>query len=543
MPGTAGQGSTIPATDLDLSTHAQKTATIEVEPAPDAFSRRYQKGEAQVVWTRLVSDLETPVSAYLKVAHGKPMSFLLESVEGGAARGRYSMIGFAPDIVWRANGETAEINRSPQTKPGAFKPAGQPTLASLRALLAESAIDLPEGLPPMAAGVFGHMGYDTVRLIERLPDTPPDVLGVPDMVLVRPTLVIVFDNVKDEMTIVTPVRPSAKQTASAAYQAAAKRLAGVVAALEAPVPVAATRTSAVRLTAQEPVSNTSEADYLAMVAKAKAYIRAGDVFQIVLSQRFSAPFDLPAFALYRALRRTNPAPFLFHLELDGYALVGSSPEILVRVRNGDVTIRPLAGTRPRGETPAKDEALAESLLTDPKERAEHLMLLDLGRNDVGRVAEIGSVEVTERFVIERYSHVMHIVSNVNGRLAADKDVIDALLAGFPAGTVSGAPKVRAMEIIDELERHKRGPYAGCVGYFSANGQMDTCIVLRTALVKDGTMHIQAGAGIVYDSIPENEQQECINKAKALVRAAEEAVRFSTRGRRAKSRSGNKGPWG
>jgi anthranilate synthase component 1 len=269
---------------------------------------------------------------------------------------------------------------------------------------------------------------------------------------------------------------------------------------------------------------------MAMVERAKDYIGAGDAFQIVLSQRFSAPFTLPPFSLYRALRRTNPSPFLFHLDLGGFALVGSSPEILVRVRGGEVTIRPLAGTRPRGATPKEDEGLAQSLLADPKERAEHLMLLDLGRNDVGRVAEIGSVEVTEQFVVERYSHVMHIVSNVVGRLRPDKDAIDALMAGFPAGTVSGAPKVRAMQIIDELEKHKRGPYAGCVGYFSADGQMDTCIVLRTALVKDGVMHIQAGAGLVYDSVPATEQQECINKAQALVRSAEEAVKFAARGK-------------
>ena len=525
-----------------MSTHARKTAAFEVEPAFDAFARRYAKGEAQVVWTRLVSDLETPVSVYLKVAHGRPMSLLLESVEGGAARGRYSIIGLAPDIVWRANGDTAEINRTPATRPEAFKPAGAPTLESLRALLAESAFELPESLPPMAAGVFGYMGYDTVRLVERLPDTPPDVLGVPDMVLVRPTVVIIFDNVKDEMTVVTPVRPTAKTSAEKALAAAEKRLKAVVDALEAPIPHAAVTTAAARMPVADPVSNTKPAEYLAMVAKAKDYIRAGDVFQIVVSQRFSAPFTLPPFALYRALRRTNPSPFLYHLDLGGYALVGSSPEILVRVRDGEVTIRPLAGTRPRGATPQADEALAEALLTDPKERAEHLMLLDLGRNDVGRVAEIGSVEVTEKFVIERYSHVMHIVSNVQGRLAAGHDVIDALMAGFPAGTVSGAPKVRAMQILDELEKHKRGPYAGCVGYFSANGQMDTCIVLRTALVKDGVMHVQAGAGIVYDSVPESEQQECINKAKAVVRAAEEAVRFATRGARRKD-SGNGGEWG
>ena len=392
----------------------------------------------------------------------------------------------------------------------------------------------------MAAGVFGYMGYDTIRLVERLPDTPPDVLGVPDMVMMRPTVIVIFDSVKDEMTVVTPVRPSPRQTPERAYAAAAKRLAAIVAALEAPLPMTPVA-GARALPVPEPVSNTSPAEFVRMVARAKDYIRAGDAFQIVLAQRFSAPFTLPPFALYRALRRLNPSPFLFHLELDGFALVGSSPEILVRLRDGEVTIRPLAGTRPRGATIAEDQALADGLLADPKERAEHLMLLDLGRNDVGRVAEIGSVEVTERFVIERYSHVMHIVSNVVGRLRSGCDAIDALTAGFPAGTVSGAPKVRAMEIIDELEKSKRGPYAGCVGYFSASGQMDTCIVLRTALVKDGVMHVQSGAGIVHDSIPENEQQECINKAKALVRAAEEAVRFATRKAR-RGRSGNGGEW-
>jgi anthranilate synthase component I len=335
--------------------------------------------------------------------------------------------------------------------------------------------------------------------------------------------------VKDEMTIVTPVRPSGRQSAAKAYAAAVGRLAGAVAALEAPLPhtpgLAGRRGT---LPAPAPVSNTTPAQYMAMVERAKEYIRAGDAFQIVPSQRFSAPFTLPPFSLYRALRRLNPSPFLFHLDVGGFALVGSSPEILVRLRAGEVTIRPLAGTRPRGATAAEDASLGEALLADPKERAEHLMLLDLGRNDVGRVAEIGSVEVTEQFVIERYSHVMHIVSNVVGRLAPGHDAIDALMAGFPAGTVTGAPKVRAMEIIDELEKDRRGPYAGCVGYFSAGGEMDTCIVLRTALVKDGVLHVQAGAGIVYDSVPESEQQECVSKARAVIRAAEEAVRFAER---------------
>ncbi len=513
-----------------MTTRDQAMPTLDIEPSFAAFAERYAALAPQVVWCRMVSDLETPVSAYLKIAGGRPMSFLLESVEGGATRGRYSIIGLNPDVVWRANGAIAEVNRTPMTAPNAYRRDPRPTLQSLRALLEQSAIEMPDDLPPMAAGVFGHLGYDTVRLVETLPDIPPDALEVPDMLLMRPTVIIVFDSVKDEMTLVTPVRPVANQSAADAFGKAEIRLREVVRVLAQPLPPAQPSPQSVP-PPLEPQSNTSPQDFRAMVERAKAYIRAGDAFQIVLSQRFSMPFGLPAFDLYRALRRLNPSPFLFHLELDGYALVGSSPEILVRLRHGEVTIRPLAGTRPRGATMVEDEAFGRSLLADPKERAEHLMLLDLGRNDVGRVAEIGTVEVTERFNIERYSHVMHIVSNVVGRKRADADAIDALMAGFPAGTVSGAPKVRAMQIIDELERDKRGPYAGCVGYFSVDGQMDTCIVLRTALVKDGVMHVQAGAGLVYDSDPEAEQQECINKAKALMRAAHEAVRFAQRGGR------------
>lgn len=514
---------------------------MEAQPTPETFARAYEAGKPQVVWTRLVADLETPVSAYLKLAGGEEMSFLLESVEGGNARGRYSVIGLRPDLVWQARGQTAEINRTPAAKPKAFKRETRPALSSLRTLLAESRLELPPELPPMAAGVFGYMGYDTIRLVERLPNEPPDELGVPDSILMRPTLVVIFDSVKDEMCVITPVRPEPKVPAAKAHKDAIKRLKAVVDALEAPLKHPAAAPSR-KLATPEPRSNTKAADYLAMVAKAKEYIRAGDIFQVVLSQRFSAPFALSSFALYRSLRRLNPSPFLFHLDLGSFALAGSSPEILVRVRDGQVTIRPIAGTARRGETETEDEVLATALLKDPKERAEHLMLLDLGRNDVGRVAEVGTVAVTDQFVIERYSHVMHIVSNVVGKLGKGHDAVDALMAGFPAGTVSGAPKVRAMEIIDELEKSKRGPYAGCVGYFTADGEMDTCIVLRTALVKDGMLHVQAGAGVVFDSVPENEQQECINKAKAIVRAAEEAVRFAAKGKRGKS-GGNGGQFG
>jgi anthranilate synthase component I len=458
------------------------------------------------------------------------MSCLLESVEGGAVRGRYSIIGIAPDVVWRAFGNRAEINRQPLTNSEAFEVEKLPTLQSLRTLLAQSRVELPGDLPPIAAGVIGYMGYDTVRLIERLPNERPDALAVPDSVFVRPTIMVVFDAVKDEMIVVTPVYPQADIDAHSAYAAAVERLRRVVAALDEPLPHA-TSMSGVALALPEPVSNTTPEEFMAMVERAKEYIAAGDIFQVVLAQRYAAPFTLPSFSLYRALRRTNPSPFLFHLEFGAFALVGSSPEILVRVRDGEVTIRPLAGTRRRGATPEEDKALEKELLADPKERAEHLMLLDLGRNDVGRVAEIGSVRVTESFAVERYSHVMHIVSHVLGRLDKRHDVVDALMGGFPAGTLSGAPKVRAMEIIDELEKEKRGPYGGCVGYFSADGEMDSCIVLRTALVKDGMVYVQAGAGIVADSDPAAEQLECQYKARALFKAAEEAVRFAERAKR------------
>ena len=514
-----------------VKTRPEHRNEIEAQPPAEAFAKGYAAGEPQVVWTTLVADLETPVSAYLKLAASKANTLLLESVEGGAVRGRYSIIGLDPDVIWRARGQVAEISRDPAKGEAGFERDKQPTLASLRAFLAESEIDLPEGLPPMAAGIFGYMGYDTIRLVERLEQVPPDALGVPDGVMMRPTIMVIFDSVRDEMTVVTPVRPAPKVAAAAAYDAALARLAAVVAALDAPLPHIPAAEAPDRLLVSEPTSNTSEAEYTAMVARAKEYIAAGDIFHVVLSQRFSAPFALPSIALYRSLRRLNPSPFLFHLDLGSFVLVGSSPEILVRVRDGEVTIRPIAGTTRRGASPTEDRQLADALLRDPKERAEHLMLLDLGRNDVGRVAEIGTVSVTDQFVIELYSHVMHIVSNVVGRLdAARYDAVDALLAGFPAGTVSGAPKVRAMEIIDELEKTKRGPYGGCVGYFSASGDMDTCIVLRTAIVKDGMLHVQAGAGVVHDSIAENEQQECINKAKAVVRAAEGAVAAATRGR-------------
>jgi anthranilate synthase component I len=500
---------------------------MAITPDFAAFAKAYDAGEAGVVRTSLVGDLLTPVAAFLKLRHGRRGSaFLLESVEGGAVRGRFSMIGLDPDLVWRCQDGVASVDRRALDHDRDFRTDDRRPLDSLRALIAESALPLSDDLPPMAAGLFGYLGYDMVRQMERLPEPNRDVLKVPDAILIRPTVMVVFDAVRDEISLIAPVRPKEGVGAKAAYEAAMARLEEVTFALERPLPFEH-RTDPRAIDFEPPVSNTTPEEFAAMVAKAKEYIRAGDIFQVVLSQRFDAPFPLPAFALYRSLRRINPAPFLCYLDFEDFQIVCSSPEILVRVRDGKVTIRPIAGTRPRGATAAEDRAHAESLLADQKERAEHLMLLDLGRNDVGRVAEMGSVQVTDSFFLEYYSQVMHIVSNVEGRLDESFDALDALVAGFPAGTVSGAPKVRAMEIIDELEKDKRGPYAGCIGYFGANGEMDTCIVLRTAVVKDGRMAVQAGAGIVYDSDPAAEQQECINKAKALFRAAEEAVRFAS----------------
>jgi len=494
-------------------------------PDFDSFATRYEAGAPQVVSTRLVADLETPVSAILKLAEDKPYRFLLESVEGGATRGRYSFIGFDPDLIWRCQDDGSEINRNPADDPDAFEPCADPPLDALRAVLAESAIDLPAGMPPMAAGLIGYMSYDMVRLMERLPDENPEVIGLPSGLFIRPTIIAVFDTIEDTVTVVTPVRPAPGVTASEAYDRAVDRLSAVVADFDRAIKHGTEHQPVSELPV--PTSNMTREQFHAMVDRVKEYILAGDAFQVVVSQRFAIPFKLPPFALYRALRRLNPSPFLFFLNFKDFAIVGSSPEILVRLRDDTVTLRPLAGTRPRGRTPAEDRQNEEELLADPKERAEHLMLLDLGRNDVGRVSQVGTVKVTEQFVIEYYSHVMHIVSNVIGKIRPDYDALSALIAGFPAGTVSGAPKVRAMEIIDELEPERRGVYAGCIGYFGASGDMDTCIALRTAVVKDGVVYVQAGGGIVADSDPESEYQESWNKARALMRAAEEAVRYAT----------------
>ena len=476
-------------------------------------------GRPALIWRRQVADTETPVAAALKLIEPGRGDFLLESVEGGATRGRHSLIGLAPDLVFRAYGDRAEVNRSWATSRDTFRPAG-PTLAVLRALVAECRADVPPELPRALACLVGYFGYETIGLVESLPQPDADPLGLPDMLFVRPTTVLVFDRLADALYLVAPAWPDPSRDPAAIVAAAQERLDAVAARLAGTSLPAPTRI-AVPEPAYAPVLPPDR--YKAMVERARDYIVAGDIFQVVLAQRFTAPFTLPPFELYRSLRRINPSPFLYHLDLPGFALIGSSPEILVRVRDGAITVRPIAGTRPRGQTAAEDEINRAELLADPKERAEHLMLLDLGRNDAGRAAVPGSVKVTDSYAVELYSHVMHIVSNVVADLSPDHDALDALFAGFPAGTVSGAPKVRACEIIAELEPERRGAYAGGVGYFSPDGSMDSCIVLRTAVVKDGTIHVQAGAGIVADSNPASEQRECEAKAGAMLAAARDAV--------------------
>lgn len=469
----------------------------------------FKSQQNQVLFEWIPADLDTPVSAFLKLCENENYAFLLESVEGGEKLGRYTILGFDPDIIWNAADDKTPIK-------------------SIRSLLDQSRIDIAENLPPMAgSGLFGYLGYDMIRHIESIPDNNPDSLNIPDSILIRPSVLVIFDNVAHRICLVIPVYQHAGNTddsAETVFDRAQEKLARVKRDLtKAPQLAAHKSTMTLPL---DPRSNFTPETFCTAVEKAKDYIRAGDIFQVVPSQRFEVEFDLPPFELYRSLRRLNPSPFLFYFKFPDFSLIGSSPEILVRVRQNRMTIRPIAGTRPRGANAAEDKALADDLLNDPKEVAEHLMLLDLGRNDVGRIAEIGSVDVTEQFKIENYSHVMHIVSNVEGQLAPTTSSLDALIAGFPAGTVSGAPKIRAMEIIDELEPVKRKFYGGGVGYLGGNGNIDTCIALRTALIKDQKLYVQAGAGIVADSNPQSEYEETVNKAKAIIKAAEDAIKLS-----------------
>ena len=501
---------------------------MQLTPSYEEFAAKYEAGENQLVYSRLAADLDTPVSVMLKLSDAQKDSFILESVTGGEIRGRYSIIGLKPDLIWRCRGTASEINREARFDRNSFAPQDSDPLDGLRALIAECRIDMPADLPSAAAGLFGYLGYDMIRLVEHLPDINPDPIGVPDAVMIRPTVVAVLDGVKGEVTLVSPAWANSGLSARAAYAQAAERVMDALRDLERPVSSTHRELSGAAHVGA-PVSNFTKEGYLAAVEKAKDYIKAGDIFQVVPAQRWAQDFTLPPFAMYRALRRVNPSPFMFFFNYGDFQIIGASPEILVRLMDNEVTIRPIAGTRKRGANAEDDKALEADLLSDPKELAEHLMLLDLGRNDVGRVAKIGTVRPTEKFSVERYSHVMHIVSNVVGELDPAHDAVAALLAGLPAGTLSGAPKVRAMQIIDELEPEKRGVYGGGCGYFSAGGDMDICIALRTAVLKDGKLYSQAGGGVVYGSDPEAEYQETVNKAKAVWTAAADAANFAGRG--------------
>ena len=505
---------------------AAEEADLTTPEGGEAARRALGAGGNALIWRRLVADTLTPVGAALRLIEPGRGDFLLESVEGGAVRGRYSLLGLDPDLVFRAEGAKAETNLHWQTDRDAFAPLTADPLTALRALLAECRIETPDGLPPALACVVGYFAYEALALVEAVARPPAPGIGLPDLLFVRPTLLLVFDSLGEELFCIAPIWGA--QDAEAAITDAGERIDTALARLFGPEPAASPPPPAPPPAPPAAVlaPQLDPEAYRAMVLEAKDYIAAGDIFQVVLAQRFTCPFPLPPFALYRALRRVNPSPFLYFLDLPGFAIVGSSPEILVRVRSGEVTVRPIAGTRPRGATPAEDREAEAALLADPKERAEHLMLLDLGRNDVGRVAAKGTVAVTDSFTIERYSHVMHIVSQVTGALDPACDAVDALLAGFPAGTVTGAPKIRACQIIAELEPEPRGAYAGGVGYFAPDGSIDSCIVLRTAVVKDGVMHVQAGAGIVADSDPDYEARECVAKAGALRAAAAEAFRLA-----------------
>lgn len=501
-------------------------------PSKQACAAAWKEGRGSIIYSVEPADLLTPVSAYMRLAHldggTGQYTLLLESVEGGTTRGRYSVIALKPDLVWTCHNGTVSSSVCMDGLPSHPQPESRAPLASLRALIHASRMDLPPELPPMIGGLFGYLGYDMVRQMEHLPDAPPDDLDLPESILMRPGLFAVFDTVTDELILAAPVRPTATDTAEEAWDRAQALLERARNCLSGALPQTATPDHIPAFA--EPTSTFSHQEFCSAVTRIQDYIAAGDAFQVVPSQRFSTAFTLPSLSLYRALRRINPAPFLFHLDFGTFSLVGSSPEILVRLREGKMTVRPLAGTRPRGKTEAEDLALEKDLLADQKEIAEHLMLIDLGRNDVGRVSIPGSVKVTERFVIERFSHVMHISSNVEGMLKPELEALDALVAAFPAGTLTGAPKIRAMEIIDEVEHTRRATYAGCIGYFGAGGDMDTCIGLRMAVVKDGVMHVQAGCGVVADSVPQSEYEETQHKARAVFRAAEEALKMARTGR-------------
>ena len=488
-------------------------------PSLSDFARFAEQAACIPVYRQLTGDGLTPVSAFRKVERSAP-SFLFESVVGGEKVGRYSFLGTEPFRRFEARGDQVRVVDPAEPDAAVWTTSADPFLDLERLLAPYRAVHVP-GLPRFVGGAVGYAAYDSVRYTEHLPDIPPDDRGLPDLSFALYDRMVLFDHIRKTVLVVAHAHVEPGGDLQAAYDRAARRVDELVARLAAPrpdLPLADINTEGpISLKAE---SNLTREAYEAVVRHCQEYIKAGDVFQVVPSQRFRVETTAEAFDIYRVLRVVNPSPFLFYLNLDHFHLIGSSPEILVRVDNGSVTVRPLAGTRRRGRDEAEDLKLAEELVADPKERAEHIMLVDLGRNDVGRVSESSSVELTDLMKVERYSHVMHITSNVTGKLAPGKTAFDALRAGLPAGTVSGAPKVRAMQIIDEVEPQRRGPYAGAVGYIDFTGNMDTCIALRTLVLVGKTAYVQAGGGVVYDSVPGEEYDETVNKASGLLKAIE-----------------------
>jgi anthranilate synthase component 1 len=466
----------------------------------------------------ITADVLTPVSALLKLQKISKQLCLLESVTGGEKKGRFSVIAILPKIIWKCENEKSYVSENSGKSFKLLEDKKEKVINSLNLFLEKHKIDDLQNLPSIACGAFGYMGYDMIKFFENIPNTNPKNLNIPDSVYFIPEITIIFDNISDTLTISTPIFNCYKQNI--------KQKNSTISKIEK-ILFADLKLSKPKLKKFTPNFKThiSKENFYKIVEKSKQYIKAGDIFQIVPSRRFSSPFPLPTTSFYRSLRSINPSPYMFYFQYDDFVIAGSSPEIMVRLKGDKVTIRPIAGTRKRGKDEAEDLFLEKDLLQDKKELAEHLMLLDLGRNDTSRVCEASSVKVTEKMIVEKYSHVMHIVSNVEGKIKKGKNALDALIAGFPAGTVSGAPKVRAMEIINQLEIEKRQFYAGTIGYISANGDMDTAIMLRTALIKDKKIYIQAGGGVVYDSTSKNEFEETHNKAKALMKATENAINY------------------
>jgi len=488
-------------------------------PTFEDFCKKAKQGNLIPVYREILADLETPVSAFLKINQGRG-AFLLESVEGGEKWARYSFLGTDPAVVIKGRGDDVEVIREGQVERISFK---ADPLEVVKKVMAQYRPVQVEGLPRFFGGAVGYLGYDIVRYLERLPQSNKQGLDLPDLALMITDTLLIFDTITQKIKVVTNVHLTHADL-KRAYQSAIKKIDGIVEKLQKPRRVVRRKQHIRRPKGLTLASNTTPAGFKKMIAQSKEYIRAGDIIQVVLSQRFEARIQADPFTIYRALRLVNPSPYMYYLQLGDLDLVGSSPEVLVRCEDDKIEVRPIAGTRPRGKTEEEDQRLISELLSDAKERAEHLMLVDLGRNDVGRIAEVGSVKVDEFMVVEKYSHVMHLVSHVQGRLQPAKDIYDVIRACFPAGTVSGAPKIRAMEIIEEMEPTRRGPYAGAVGYFSFSGNLDTCINIRTILIKDGMAYLQAGAGIVADSDPDREHQETIDKARAMVVAIELAER-------------------